>query len=54
MGDDVLVMQPREDFAFCGQTVVVRDVAGDLENVLFVAAVLAHQQRVAGEPRPCA
>ncbi len=49
---DVLVMQPREHLALGGQTVVVRDVARDLEDVLFVAAVLAHQQRVAGRAAP--
>ena len=43
MGHDVLVMQPLEYLALCGQTVVVRDVASDLEDMLFVAAVLAHQ-----------
>ena len=45
---DVLVMQPREHLALSGQTVVVRDVTRNLEHVLFVAAVLAHQQRVTG------
>ena len=49
---DVLVMQPREHLALSGQTVVVRDVARNLEHVLFVAAVLAHQQRVAGGAAP--
>ena len=43
VGNDVLVMQPGKYLALCGQTVVMRDVAGDLENVFFVATVLAHQ-----------
>ena len=42
------VKQPREYLALCSQTVVVRDVTRNLEHVLFVAAVLADQQRVAG------
>ena len=46
--DDVLVVQAGEHFAFGNQAVVVRDVAGHLEDVLFFAAVPAHQQGVAG------
>ena len=53
VGDDVRVTQPRQHLALRDQPVVVRDVAGDLEDVLCVAAViLAHQQRVAGGAAP--
>ena len=50
--DDVLVMQPGEHFALGDEPVVVRDVACHLENVLFFAAVPAHQQGVAGRAAP--
>jgi hypothetical protein len=50
--DDVLVVQTGEHFALGDQAVVVRDVAGHLEDVLFFAAVPAHQQASLDEPRP--
>ena len=48
VGDDVLVVQPGQHLAFGHQPLVVRDIQRHLEHEVFVTAVAAHQQRVAG------
>ena len=48
MFDDVLVTQVGEHVAFGHQAVVVRQVAGHLEDELFLRAIFTHQKDIAG------
>ena len=48
VGDDVVVVQAGQYLALGHQAVVVRDVASHFEDGLFLTAIAAHQQCIAG------
>jgi hypothetical protein len=48
VGNDVMVVQAGQHLALGHQAVVVRDVASHFEDGLFLTAIAAHQQCIAG------